>query len=142
MDGPSRRPTEQCRREGMPSHSEAPSGGAKPFAYFLVFEKVSRCKSETIGSRYRRNGYVLRKQSPTSFDAAWINVGRGSGGGRHRLTDRLRVWGGKKIKSQSRAKAKRSGLTADLIAGLSTIQLWERACSRRGHASRHPGQLI
>src|SRR3989344_408722 len=58
MDGPSRRPTEQCRSEGMPSLSEAPSGGAKPFAYFLAFEKVSRCKSETIGGRYRSNGYV------------------------------------------------------------------------------------
>ena len=29
MDGPSRRPTEQCLRSGMPSPSEAPSGGAE-----------------------------------------------------------------------------------------------------------------
>ncbi|MBD0682866.1 hypothetical protein CGA21_30010 [Pseudomonas sp. PSB11] len=58
MDGPSRRPTEQCRREGMPSPSEAPSGGAKPFAYFSAFGKVSRRKGETRGGRYRRNGYV------------------------------------------------------------------------------------
>jgi hypothetical protein len=35
-DGPSRRPTEQCLRSGMPSPSEAPSGGAKPFASFLL----------------------------------------------------------------------------------------------------------
>jgi hypothetical protein len=45
----------------MPSPSEAPSGGAKPFASFLAFEKGSRCKSETIGGRYRSNGYVLRQ---------------------------------------------------------------------------------
>jgi hypothetical protein len=45
----------------MPSHSEAPSGGAKPFASFLAFEKGSRCKSETIGGRYRSNGYVRRQ---------------------------------------------------------------------------------
>ncbi|OXR35095.1 hypothetical protein PSUM_04165 [Pseudomonas umsongensis] len=45
----------------MPSYSEAPSGGAKPFASFLVFEKGSRCKSETIGGRYRSNGYALRQ---------------------------------------------------------------------------------
>ncbi|MBD0678408.1 hypothetical protein CGA21_07050 [Pseudomonas sp. PSB11] len=61
MDGPSRRPTEQCRREGMPSPSEAPSGGAKPFASFLAFEKGSRCKSETISGRNRSNGYVRRQ---------------------------------------------------------------------------------
>ena len=64
----------------MPSPSEAPSGGAKPFASFLAFEKGSRCKSETISGRYRSNGYVLRsngyvlrQQSPTGFDAARIN---------------------------------------------------------------------
>ncbi|OXR34911.1 hypothetical protein PSUM_03205 [Pseudomonas umsongensis] len=45
----------------MPSPSEAPSGGAKPFASFLAFEKGSRCKSETIGGRYRSNGYVRRQ---------------------------------------------------------------------------------
>ncbi|WP_238543191.1 hypothetical protein, partial [Pseudomonas sp. GM78] len=66
-------------------------GGAKPFASFLAFEKGSRRKGETIGGRYRSNGYVLTQKSPTDFDAAWINVGRGSDGGRHKLTDRLRV---------------------------------------------------
>ncbi|NWL18795.1 hypothetical protein DM828_05610 [Pseudomonas umsongensis] len=49
----------------MPSPSEAPSGGAKPFASFLAFEKGSRCKSETISGLYRRDRYVLRQQSPT-----------------------------------------------------------------------------
>ncbi|OXR35230.1 hypothetical protein PSUM_04920 [Pseudomonas umsongensis] len=48
----------------MPSPSEAPSGGAKPFASFLVFEKGSRCKSETISRRYRSNGYVRRQPIP------------------------------------------------------------------------------
>ncbi|WCM52227.1 hypothetical protein OH720_04185 [Pseudomonas sp. WJP1] len=52
----------------MPSLGEAPSGGAKPFAYFLAFEKVSRRKGETISRRYRSNGYVLRQQSPTGVD--------------------------------------------------------------------------
>ncbi|OXR34669.1 hypothetical protein PSUM_01860 [Pseudomonas umsongensis] len=45
----------------MPSSSEAPSGGAKPFASFLAFEKGSRCKSETASRRYRSNGYVPRQ---------------------------------------------------------------------------------
>src|SRR5476651_609495 len=63
MDGPSRRPAEQCRSEGTPSHSEAPTGGAEPFAYFGLgrhsgFSKVSRCKSETISGRYLNNGYA------------------------------------------------------------------------------------
>ncbi|OXR35093.1 hypothetical protein PSUM_04155 [Pseudomonas umsongensis] len=30
-----------------------------------AFEKGSRRKGETIGGRYRSNGYVLRQQSPT-----------------------------------------------------------------------------
>jgi hypothetical protein len=45
----------------MPSPSEAPSGGAQPFASFLAFEKGSRRKGETIGGRYRSNGYVRRQ---------------------------------------------------------------------------------
>ncbi|OXR35865.1 hypothetical protein PSUM_08405 [Pseudomonas umsongensis] len=65
----------------MPSLSEAPSGGARAFGYFapggVPLFKVTRCKSGTIGGRYRSNGYVLRQQSPTGSDAAWINVGRG-----------------------------------------------------------------
>ena len=38
--------------------------GQKRFGYFppgrAGFSKVTRCKSETDRSRYRRNGYVLR----------------------------------------------------------------------------------
>ncbi len=63
MDGPSRRPTEQCRREGTPSQSEVPSGGARAFCLLLRCSKVSRCKSETIRSHYRSNGYVHREQA-------------------------------------------------------------------------------
>ena len=51
-------PPEQCRSEGMPSLGEAPNGGAKPFAYFWRFSKVTRCKSETVSSHHRRNGYT------------------------------------------------------------------------------------
>jgi len=65
-------PTEQDRSEGTPSLSEGPDAGAKPFAYFSAFGKVSRRKGETISGRYRRNGYVLSQQ----------NIGRLSG--RHR----------------------------------------------------------
>src|SRR3989344_5280325 len=74
------RPTEQCRREGMPSLSEAPSGGAKPFASFLAFEKGSRRKGETISGRYRSNGYALRQQIShrASCDAPRITVAHGS----------------------------------------------------------------
>ena len=59
MDGPLRRPTDSSRREGTPSPGEVPSGGARAFCLLLRFSKVSRCKSGTISSRYRRNGYVL-----------------------------------------------------------------------------------
>jgi lipocalin len=52
-------PTEQGRSEGMPSLSEAPSGGAKALWLLSRFSKVTRCKSETLSGRYRRNGYVL-----------------------------------------------------------------------------------
>ncbi len=47
----------------MPSLSEAPSGGAKRFlvTFLGVCKKVTRCKSETISSRYLNNGYVLNK---------------------------------------------------------------------------------
>jgi hypothetical protein len=51
-------PPEQCRSEGMPSLGEAPNGGAKPFGSFLAFEKGTRCKSETVISHHRRNGYL------------------------------------------------------------------------------------
>ena len=37
MDGPSRRPAEQCRSEGAPSLGEVPSGGAGAFWLLLRF---------------------------------------------------------------------------------------------------------
>ncbi len=33
--------------------------GQRPFGYFWVFPKVTRCKSGTISGRYRSNGYAL-----------------------------------------------------------------------------------
>jgi hypothetical protein len=63
----------------MPSPSEAPSGGAKPFASFLAFEKGSRRKGETIGGRYRSNGYALRQQFHTGLPVTpRITVAHGS----------------------------------------------------------------
>jgi hypothetical protein len=63
----------------MPSLSEAPSGGAQPFASFLAFEKGSRCKSETISRRYRSNGYALRQQFHTGLPVTpRITVAHGS----------------------------------------------------------------
>jgi hypothetical protein len=47
-------PPEQCLRYGMPSLSEAPNGGAKPFGSFLAFEKGTRRKGETASSRYQK----------------------------------------------------------------------------------------
>ena len=32
--------------------------GQEPFGYFAAFRKVTRCKSETVISHHRRNGYV------------------------------------------------------------------------------------
>src|SRR5471030_1009174 len=51
-------PTEQDRSEGMPSQGEAPNEGAEALWLLSRFSKVTRCKSETTSSRYRRNGYV------------------------------------------------------------------------------------
>jgi hypothetical protein len=48
----------------MPSISAAPNGGAKPFGSFSAFGKGTRRKGETIGRRYRSNGYV-RDQKKT-----------------------------------------------------------------------------
>ncbi len=62
MDGPSRRPTEQCRSEGTPSLGEVPSGGARAFCLLLRSSKVSRCKSGTVNSRYLNNGYTHKNQ--------------------------------------------------------------------------------
>ncbi|WP_323162412.1 hypothetical protein, partial [Pseudomonas glycinae] len=39
--------------------------GQKPFGSFLAFEKGTRCKSETIRSRYRSNGYTPKTQAQT-----------------------------------------------------------------------------
>ncbi|MCL5226456.1 hypothetical protein M4Z12_10180, partial [Pseudomonas sp. In614] len=41
-----------------------PYAGAKPFAYFSASGKVSRCKSETIISHHRSNGYTPNPQKP------------------------------------------------------------------------------
>ncbi len=40
-------PPDGHRSEGTLSFSEVPYAGAKPFGYFLAFEKGTRCKSET-----------------------------------------------------------------------------------------------
>jgi hypothetical protein len=61
----------------MPSPSEAPSGGAKPFAYFLAFEKVSRRKGETISRRYRSNGYAPKKWPGQPHNHCKSNNNRG-----------------------------------------------------------------
>src|SRR5476651_2558957 len=67
MDGPSRRPTDSSRSEGMPSLSEAPSGGAKTFWLLLGrLPKVTRCKSGTASRRDRSNGYTLPQNPPHS----------------------------------------------------------------------------
>ena len=52
-------PPNHWRITGTPSLGEVPSGGARAFCLLLRFSKVSRCKSGTLGGRYRRNGYVL-----------------------------------------------------------------------------------
>ncbi len=51
-------PTQQCRITGMPSTSEAPSGGARAFWLLLRCSKVTRCKSATNRCHYLINGYV------------------------------------------------------------------------------------
>ena len=51
-------PTEQCRSEGMPSLSEAPSGGAEAFWLLLRFSKVTRRQGGTLSRRHRSNGYT------------------------------------------------------------------------------------
>ncbi len=53
-------PPEQCRSEGTPSLGEAPDAGAGALCLLWGFSKVSRCKSETLSSRDRSNGYVRR----------------------------------------------------------------------------------
>ncbi|AEA70488.1 Hypothetical protein PSEBR_m1288 [Pseudomonas brassicacearum subsp. brassicacearum NFM421] len=51
MDGPSRRPTEQCRREGTPSLGEVPSGGARAFCLLLTGPASGLLKSEPPSGR-------------------------------------------------------------------------------------------
>ncbi|MGF6285276.1 hypothetical protein QF010_003925 [Pseudomonas silensiensis] len=41
----------------MPSLGEAPNGGARALGYLGLFQ-VTRCKSETVISHHRRNGYA------------------------------------------------------------------------------------
>ncbi len=50
-DGPSRRPTEQCLRSGMPSLGEAPSGGAGAFCLLLTGPASGLLKSEPPSGR-------------------------------------------------------------------------------------------
>ncbi|MCG6575385.1 hypothetical protein EGM97_11790 [Pseudomonas sp. AF32] len=50
------------------------------------------------------------------------------------LRSALVVNGAPKIKSQSQSEA---ALEPTCFPVVTTIQLWERACSRRGRASRH-----
>ncbi|PWK39912.1 hypothetical protein C7534_11132 [Pseudomonas sp. OV226] len=57
------------RSEGTLSFSEVPYAGAKPFGSFLAFEKGIRCKSETIISHHRSNGYTPKTQNPTKSQA-------------------------------------------------------------------------
>jgi len=63
-------PPDESRNEGTPSHSEVPNAGAKPFAYFLAFEKVSRCKSGTASRNTRKNGYTPNPKSLVGPEAA------------------------------------------------------------------------
>jgi hypothetical protein len=63
---PEAMPPDGHRSEGTRSLSEAPYAGAKTFWLLLRrLSKVTRCKSETARSLYRRNGYVPNTQNPT-----------------------------------------------------------------------------
>ena len=58
-----RRPTEQCLRSGMPSPSEAPSGGAEALWLLLTGPASGLFESDpplggTLSRRYRSNGYT------------------------------------------------------------------------------------
>ncbi|SQF98405.1 Uncharacterised protein [Paucimonas lemoignei] len=67
----------------MPSLGEGPSGGAQTFWLLLGrLPKVTRCKSGTISSRYRSNGYARK----TNFAGFKSHKGRRScrRSGRHR----------------------------------------------------------
>jgi hypothetical protein len=57
-----RGPTERRRSAGTRRSRAKP--GAGPFwLLFRLLEKVTRCKSGTVSSRYRRNGYSHRKKA-------------------------------------------------------------------------------
>jgi hypothetical protein len=73
---PEAMPPDGHRSEGTRSLSEAPYAGAKPFGSFLAFEKGTRCKSETIISRYRSNGYALAIKYHTCecFIIHWLPI--------------------------------------------------------------------
>ena len=58
-----------CRSEGTPSPGEGPDAWGERFLVTFLLgrhsgacKKVTRCKSETISSRYRRNGYVHQQE--------------------------------------------------------------------------------
>jgi hypothetical protein len=72
-------PPDEYRNEGTPSPSEGPDARGEPFFayFFLAFEKkVSRRKGETIGRRYRSNGYVLKQPSNlVGYQAATVKPG-------------------------------------------------------------------
>jgi hypothetical protein len=58
---------DECRSEETPSLGEGPDAGARPlvplgWAGTPAFAKGTRRKGETIGGRYRSNGYVLNKR--------------------------------------------------------------------------------
>jgi len=62
-------PTEQDRREGMPSLGEAPDERGKSARLLTAGPRrllqVTRRKGETISSRYRSNGYGLKSTTPS-----------------------------------------------------------------------------
>ncbi len=57
----------------MPSISEAPNGGAKPFGSFSAFGKGTRRKGETLSRRYRSNGYVRDQKRHIGWKAAFAS---------------------------------------------------------------------
>ncbi len=56
------------RSEGTPSPGEGPDARGETFWFLLGrLPKGTRCKSETISGRYRRNGYVHHSKSWSAF---------------------------------------------------------------------------
>src|SRR5471032_2550370 len=64
MDGPSRRPTDSSLREGTPSLSEVPSGGARALWLLWGFSKVTRRKGGPQSGHHPTNGYAPSPPSP------------------------------------------------------------------------------